>query len=84
MLLDDNYHGAEPKLDEFQIKELDTYLEEYIVLDAKSVAAHIYRQYGMHYSISGVTDLLHRLGFCHKKTNACSGQTRPRPTTVIS
>ena len=76
-LLNDNYHGAEPKLDEFQIKELDTYLEEHIFLDAKSVVAHIYRQYGIHYSISGVTDLLHRLGFCYKKPTHVPGKQDP-------
>jgi len=67
VLLNDNYYVAEPKLDEFQIKELDTYLEEHIFLDAKSVAAHIYRQYGIRYSVGGVTDLLHRLGFSYKE-----------------
>ncbi len=39
-LLEDNYHSAESKLNEFRIKELDTYLEEHIFLDAKSVVAH--------------------------------------------
>lgn len=76
-LLNDNYHGAEPKLDEFQIKELDSYIEEHIFLDAKSVAAHIYRQYGIRYSISGVTDLLHRLGFSYKKPTHVPGKQDP-------
>ena len=67
MLLDDNYSGAEPKLDEHQMSELEAYLEEHIFLDAKSVIAHIHKQYGAHYSLSGVTDLLHRLGFSYKK-----------------
>jgi len=31
-LLDDNYTGAEPKLDEHQISELNTYIEEHLVL----------------------------------------------------
>jgi transposase len=39
-LLDDNYCGAEPKLDEHQISELEGYLEEHIFTDAKSVIAH--------------------------------------------
>ena len=63
MLLDDNYPGAAPKLDEHQMSELEGYLEEYILPDAKSVIAHIDKQYGVCYSVSGVTDLLHRLGF---------------------
>ncbi len=40
-LLDDNYPGAEPKLDEHQMSELEAYLEDHIFPDAKSVIAHI-------------------------------------------
>ena len=35
-LLDDNYSGAEPKLDEHQMSELEGYLEEHILPDACS------------------------------------------------
>ena len=73
-LLDDNYTGAEPKLDEHQIKELEGYLEDHLFTDAKSVIAHIVRQYGVHYSISGVTDLLHRLDFTYKKPTHVPGK----------
>ena len=62
-LLDDKYPGAEPKLDEHQMSELDAYLEEPLLPDAKSVIAYIYKQYGVHYSVSSVTSLLHRLGY---------------------
>ncbi|MBW8035738.1 MAG: transposase [Planctomycetes bacterium] len=73
-LLDDNYSGAEPKLDEHQMSELEGYLEEHIFTDAKSVIAHINRQYGVRYSVSGVTDLLHRLGFSYKKPKHVPGK----------
>ena len=76
-LLDDNYSGAEPKLDEHQMSELEGYLEEYILPDAKSVIAHIDKQYGVHYSVSGVTDLLHRLGFSYKKPTHAPGKQDP-------
>ena len=76
-LLDDNYSGAEPKLDEHQISELEGYLEGHILPDAKSVIAHIYKQYGVHYSVSGVTDLLHRLGFSYKKPTHVPGKQDP-------
>jgi len=77
MLLDDNYSGAEPKLDEHQMSELEAYLEEHIFLDAKSVIVHIHKQYGVHYSLSGVTDLLHRLGFSYKKPTHVPGKQDP-------
>ena len=76
-LLDDNYCGAEPKLDEHQISELEDYLEEHIFTDAKSVIAHIYKQYKVQYSVSGVTDLLHRLGFSYKKPKHVPGKQDP-------
>jgi len=44
-LLDDNYCGVEPKLDEHQMSELEEYLEEHILPDAKSVIVHIHKQY---------------------------------------
>ena len=76
-LLDDNYSGAEPKLDAHQMSELEDYLEEHILPDAKSVIAHIYQQYGVRYSVSGVTDLLHRLGFSYKKPTHVPGKQDP-------
>ena len=76
-LLDDNYSGAESKLDKHQMSELEDYLEEHILPDAKSVIAHIDKQYRMRYSLSGVTDLLHRLGFSYKKPKHVPGKQDP-------
>jgi transposase len=76
-LLNDDYRGAEPKLDKCQISELDAYLEDHILPDAKAVAAHIHKQYGVRYSIGGVTDLLHRLGFSYKKPTHFPGKQDP-------
>ena len=77
MLLDDKYSGAEPKLDANQMSELEGHLEEYILPDAKSVIAHIDKLYGIRYSVSGVTDLLHRLGFSYKKPTHVPGKQDP-------
>ena len=76
-LLDDNCSGAEPKLDAHQIKELEGHLEDHLFTDAKSVIAHIASQYGVHYSVSGVTDLLHRLDFSYKKPTHVPGKQNP-------
>ena len=82
-LFDDNYSGAEPKLDAHQMSELEGYLEEYILPDAKSVIAHIDKQYGVHYSVGGVTDLLHRLGFSYKKPTHVPGKQNPAQQQVF-
>ena len=76
-LLEDDYSGAEPKLDAHQMSELDKHLEDHMLPDAKSVIAHICQQYGVHYSVSGVTDLLHRLGFSYKKPTHVPGKQDP-------
>jgi len=76
-LLDDNYPGAETKLNEHHMSELEAYLEEHILPDAKSVIAYIYKQYGVSYSVSGVTCLLHRLGFSYKKPTHVPGKQDP-------
>jgi len=76
-LLEDNYSGAESKLDTHQMRELEVYLEEYIFTDAKSVIAYIFKQYKVRYSLSGVTDLLHRLGFSYKKPTHVPGKQDP-------
>jgi len=76
-LLDDSYCGTEPKLDEHQIRELEQHLETHLLPDAKAVVAHIKRQYSVCYSVSGVTDLLHRLGFSYKKPTHVPGKQDP-------
>jgi transposase len=76
-LLNDNYTGAEPKLDEHQTSKLDAYLQEHILPDAKSVIAYIAQQYGVHYSVGGVTCLLHRLGFSYRKPTHIPGKQDP-------
>lgn len=76
-LLDDNYSGAEPKLDDHQISELEDYLEKHTMGDAKSVIVYIRKQYNVKYSLSGVTNLLHRLGFSYKKPTHIPGKQDP-------
>lgn len=76
-LLEDNYAGAEPKLTEQQMKTLEMYLDDHILPDAKAVIAYIEKQYKVRYSLSGVTDLLHRLGFSYKKPTHVPGKQDP-------
>ncbi len=73
----DHHPGATPKLDEHQMRELDATLQEQILPDAKAVIAHIKKHYGVRYSLSGVIDLLHRLGFSYKKPTHVPGKQDP-------
>ena len=59
------------------MSELEDFLEDPILPDAKSVINHIDTQYRVLYSVSGVTDLLHRLGFSYKKPTHVPGKQDP-------
>lgn len=76
-LLEDGYAGSAPQLTEQQMQALETYLDDHILPDAKTVIAYIKQQYGVCYSLSGVTDLLHRLGFSYKKPTHTPGKQDP-------
>jgi transposase len=76
-LLDDHYCGADPKLNERQMAELEQYLDTHTMGDSKAVIAHIYQTYGVLYTVSGATDLLHRLGFSYKKPAHVPGKQDP-------
>jgi len=76
-LLNDTYAGAAPRLTEQQRKALDAYLDAHILPDAKAVIAYIHQQYQVLYSLSGVTDLLHRMGFSYKKPTHVPGKQDP-------
>jgi Winged helix-turn helix len=43
----------------------------------KEIAARIEKTYGVNYSVEGVTQLLHRLGFVYKKTKIVPGKVNP-------
>lgn len=76
-LLEDHYHGATAKLNEHQMQALDRYLQDHLFTDAKEVIAYIDTAYQVRYSVGGVTDLLHRLGFSYKKPTHVPGKQDP-------
>ena len=76
-LLEDQYPGAEPKLNEHQLSVLEGHLQDHILPDAKAVIAYIEGRYGVRYTLGGVTDLLHRMGFSYKKPTHVPGKQDP-------
>ena len=73
-LLKDNYQGGTAKLTECQITELDIHLSDEIYLTSNEVRAYILKEYGIKYTIKGVTSLLHRMGFSYKKPKHVPGK----------
>jgi transposase len=73
-LLETNYHFHRGYLNLEEEQELDTYLQEHLHITAKSVVAYVEERWDIHYSESGMTDLLHRLGYVYKKPKLVPGK----------
>ena len=68
--LSDNYVPYSGKLSEQQERLLAVHLDDNLYLDVKPVIAYVEEVFGVSYSISGMRDLLHRMGFVYKHTKA--------------
>lgn len=73
-LLETNYQFHRGYLSLEQEQELDTYLQEHLHITAKSVVAYVEERWTIHYGESGMTDLLHRLGYVYKKPKLVPGK----------
>jgi len=66
----DNYLRYQGKLNEKQLEELSNHINEYLYSDAKSICVYVEKTYGVIFTESGMTKLLHRIGFVFKKTKS--------------
>lgn len=66
--LADHYVPFSGKLTEAQEAQLTTHLDNHLYLDVKPVISWVEECFGVCYTISGMRDLLHRLGFVYKQT----------------
>jgi len=73
-LLEFRYTGGKSQLTPIQLQELKTFLTANTQTKAKDIVAYIQKQYGISYSVIGVTKLLHRLGFVYKKPKIIPGK----------
>ncbi len=73
-LLKTNYAGKQPKLSTQQLKALSAHIEKSLYLKVEDIIRYVKKTYGEIYTISGLTDLLHRLGFVYKKPKVVPGK----------
>ena len=66
-LTDRHYKGSFSKLNDNELKELKAHLIEVTYLTVTEIVAYVKKTYRKKYALSGMTHLLHRLGFVHKK-----------------
>jgi len=69
-----NYHGRECQLNEEQSRVLCAELDAHIHLTTDSIIEFIKQVFNVEYSRSGITDLLHRLGYVYKKPKLVPGK----------
>lgn len=66
-LTDRLFKGSFSKLSDKELKELKVHLTEVTYLTVAEIIVYVKKTYGKEYAMSGMTNLLHRLGFVHKK-----------------
>ena len=77
-LLHMNYVGSDAWLDAEQLQELDQHLRGTLYLTAAEVAGYVQARWGVCYTLSGMTALLHRLDYVYKKATLEPGK-HPAP-----
>lgn len=73
-LLEHHYHGGVSRLTLLQEKNLERYLVSHTLTTAQQARGYILNTYEKHYSLIGVTKLLHRMGFSYKKPKIIPGK----------
>jgi transposase len=69
-----NYVGGEALLGPEQLTELEAHLDTQLQLSAAAVARWVKERWGVEYSVSGMTALLHRLGYVYKQPKLLPGK----------
>ena len=77
-LLRMSFVGSEALLDAEQLAALDGHLQTQLYLTAESVARYVKGRWGVTYTPSGMTAVLHRLGYRYKKAKLEPGK-HPAP-----
>lgn len=73
-LCGNKYKGSLPKLSEKESKHLEKHLSNNIYIDSTAICDYVWRKFRVHYTMSGMTKLLHRLGFVYKKPKVIPGK----------
>ena len=63
-----------PKLTADQQAQLDTHLSQQTYLRVADIASYLDATFSVQYSVHGLTDLLHRMGFVYKKPKVVPGK----------
>ena len=70
----DNLKGSSCRLSAKQCEQLRLHLQEVVYSSSAEVGVYVENTFGVSYSVSGITDLLHRLGFTYKQMKLVPGK----------
>lgn len=70
----DKYKGSEGYLNQAQLRTLDEHLQAHTYLRVEDVIVYVQKRFGVSYTVRGMTDCLHRLGFAYKKPKLVPGK----------
>jgi transposase len=70
--------GSTCALDAEQLISLDAHLQKNLYLSAKAIAHWVQETFGVSYTESGMTSVLHRLGYVYKKPKLVPGKADPQ------
>jgi len=73
-LLKLEYRGGVPKLTADQQAHLDEHLSQQTYLRVADIVSYLQATFRVRYSVHGLTDLLHRMGFVYKKPKVVPGK----------
>jgi transposase len=76
-LLRMSYVGSEALLDSEQLRALDEHLQTQVYPTSADVARYVEQRWGVRYTPSGMTALLHRLGYVYKQPKLEPGKHPP-------
>lgn len=68
--LADHYVPYSGKLSDEQERQLSEHLDVHLYLEVKPIITWVKEHFGITYTVSGMRDMLHRLGFVYKQTKA--------------
>ena len=73
-LLKDNYKAKKAKLSDKEQEALSNHIDTELYMTVQSIVDYVKKTYHVVYTISGMTDLLHRMGFVYKKPKVVPGK----------
>jgi transposase len=77
-LLQVAYRGSQCELGEAELAALEAQVRGHLYLTARGVASWVETQFGVRYTDSGITAVLHRLDFVYKKPKLVPGKADPQ------